>query len=511
MGVWEWLREDINQQLAAALATVNGSETEELDTITRRLARMAQLAVEGGLPVLTPSRKVQLVHAVQQPLSRPSWRRLVVQREQGASAATFDGELQIHAATTASVALRARWEENVDLLNESGPRVRRRDEVIANLQVDSDEDRLVLQPGTSFRHKLEDTKHRMIHYKAVSASRFREFFPPNAPGGFTRESDEFTINLRSTARPAPPRLLYILPTWGWERQTETNLVASRRLGNGVRVYLDRPWFSSGDGEMLAVITPSPLAGNANLTGLISQVGNDPVVLGLGDAERFDPTSGLEVPSVPVEGAPPFALRAEAFPVQFDPERKLWYCDFEYYLNGVRAEAWGGFARFSLARYQPNALPGCEVSRPVLADFVQTAPDRYAVATSDPYDRSVVRLTVAGGTLRAKHHLLGVTVPEGTSVEVSVETRRPNVEGELGWMPAPPNVAAVEQEASQPAGSGQLLWSGRITLPADRAPGQFRVMIREFEPWLDDASLAAEGISPVNRPRRLIYAEALALA
>ncbi len=537
MGVWEWLREDIEEDLAAALAPLDGGEADAVDRFAQRLAGIAQLALEGGHALLTPSRKVQFIHAVQQPRGRPFWRKLVASRPTGGAAATFDGELQIDGATTANVAIRARWEESVDFPNEAGPRVRGNDVVVADLPIpapaglqsssiedvavavggvtvaryDFRDDRLLFATGATPRHTLGDTKHRTIRYKAVSTSRFREFFPQGAPGGFTRESDEFTISLPSTTRPAPPRLLYVLPTFGWKRQTETNLAASRRLGHGVRVYLDRPWFSSGDGEMLAVVYRSPLAGDAPLQGLVTEVGNDPVVLGTADARLFFGAGGVQVPGLTLEGLPPAALSADAFPVQFDGERKLWYCDFQFDTDGTKADVWGAFARLALARYQPNALPGIELSRPVLADFVQTAPDRFAVATSDPYDRGTVRLTVSGLTLRAKANVLGIAQTDGTAFDVTVETRRPNVDGDLGWMPAPANLATVERDLVLASGNSQVLWGGRITLPADRQPGQFRIVIREFESWFDDAAVAAGGANPTERARRLIYAEALVLA
>jgi hypothetical protein len=49
-----------------------------------------------------------------------------------------------------------------------------------------------------------------------------------------------------------PDVVYALPTFGWQRQTETNLKRSVRFGGGLRVYLRRPWFSSGAGELLGV-------------------------------------------------------------------------------------------------------------------------------------------------------------------------------------------------------------------------------------------------------------------
>ena len=60
--------------------------------------------------------------------------------------------------------------------------------------------------------------------------------------------------VRSSAAPDVPELVYVVPTFRWSRPAATgNTRTSTRLGNGLRVYLERPWFSSGDGELLGVV------------------------------------------------------------------------------------------------------------------------------------------------------------------------------------------------------------------------------------------------------------------
>ena len=60
-------------------------------------------------------------------------------------------------------------------------------------------------------------------------------------------------------------MLYVVPTWTWDEETSPgrrSADAARRLaptltrtrsGGGLRVYLDRPWYSSGAGELLGVV------------------------------------------------------------------------------------------------------------------------------------------------------------------------------------------------------------------------------------------------------------------
>ena len=42
---------------------------------------------------------------------------------------------------------------------------------------------------------------------------------------------------------------------------------SKRTGGGLRIYMDRPWYSSGDGELLGVVVwPSTLGVNRKIQG-----------------------------------------------------------------------------------------------------------------------------------------------------------------------------------------------------------------------------------------------------
>lgn len=109
-------------------------------------------------------------------------------------------------------------------------------------------------------HQFGDTKYRCVEYSAVAASRYREYFYPlpdfpNCPQpvptepNFTRVSGPIRVDILNSAPPATPKPLYVIPTFRWEESPQ----GRRRIGGGLRVYLDRPWFSSGMGEQLAVV------------------------------------------------------------------------------------------------------------------------------------------------------------------------------------------------------------------------------------------------------------------
>src|SRR5262249_29172132 len=85
----------------------------------------------------------------------------------------------------------------------------------------------------------------------------REYFPPDPPPpapqlDFTRTSDGVVVDVPASARPLAPDVVYVVPTFGWQRQTATNMKRSVRYGGGLRVYLRPPWDSLGGGELLGV-------------------------------------------------------------------------------------------------------------------------------------------------------------------------------------------------------------------------------------------------------------------
>src|SRR5690606_32452332 len=76
-----------------------------------------------------------------------------------------------------------------------------------------------------------------------------------APPVDRSSSSPVEVEVPSTARPDPPRVAWIVPTFGWsEAATLFGRERTRtRRGGGLRIFLDRPWWSSGYGEQLAVV------------------------------------------------------------------------------------------------------------------------------------------------------------------------------------------------------------------------------------------------------------------
>jgi hypothetical protein len=558
MGQWRWLREFVDH-----LAEDTPTQQRLLPGLdVDRIAHVLQRAVEGGHWLLTPPKLLTLVHAVQQPLGRPEFVPLDVERgrprsneaepllqtaplrgltdpaelaaitawrQPGATDAFLMGALHIHGASTAKVDIEATWEDYDD---ETGPE-------LALVPHQSHVDELPLPsldenflPGTASpardvgyydpehdqiaftragertagvefhnaapRHLFNDTKRRRVTYTAVATSRFREYFPPEL--GFTRSSDPVTVDVPASARPVAPSVLYVLPTFGWQRQTETNVRRSVRFGGGLRVYLERPWFSSGEGELLGVALWSAQNGALDATNrdkfkpYMTQWGMDPIwqtdelqgvpaPWNFPDAVAADSGVTLEESSACVEGRPGL-IDVVGFAPEYDEKRRLRFADLTV---DTGTATYAPFIRLALVGYQPHALADARVSRVVLADFAQLTPDRSATATSDPYRPRTINIVVSGLAPR-------VNSPAGggrpNAIRVRVQERDPAIATDLGWRDTSPSTATISARRAGTADDQPdlALWAGAVTFAADPKPGRFRLLIEEREAIADGSRL-----------------------
>jgi hypothetical protein len=164
----------------------------------------------------------------------------------------------------------------------------------------------------------------------------------------------------------------------------------RRLGGGLRVYLKRPWLSSGENEKLAVILPGFNANTDRKTTLMAQGsglnpslthwGVDPIKLSR-PASSFSPDTNQfrMTPHIDEGLSHPeyenYKVTAVAYPVEFDKQRKLWFCD----LAIDHGTMYYPFIRLALARYQQHSVRKDDtdvcLSEIVMPDFIQLVPER----------------------------------------------------------------------------------------------------------------------------------------
>ncbi len=212
-----------------------------------------------------------------------AWRRL------HETSSYLMGAIRIHGASTAKVDVRAEWVDPVDIPSEPAPRESLFQSPVDELPIPRPREGYLVAPGKAKRrvgyydpendqiamvrsgdhtgpastsekyfsdaapkHELGDTRRHRVRYTAIATSRYREYFDPAADLDFTRTSEEILVDVPASERPLAPDVVYVVPTFGWQRQTDTNMKRSIRYGGGLRVYLERGWYSSGVGELLGV-------------------------------------------------------------------------------------------------------------------------------------------------------------------------------------------------------------------------------------------------------------------
>jgi hypothetical protein len=563
MGVWDWVRELFEAQKTA---DVQNSFASELFTRgSFEVAQVTRLVLEGGHEMISPARTLTLVHAVQQPLDEPNFIQLPVVHNPAAPifasalrnnftpitawraheshiAALFGG-LQIHGRSSSKVDLNARWLEVVDDPTQPGPAESVQSQTVETFDLsaldfsssdpvliysDANQTRIVAvylpsvdvlwfagpqdilegvaNPSSTVAstpmHRFDDTKHRWIVYSATATSRFQEYFPQNGLD-FTRTGSTLVVDVPSSSRPAAPEIDYVVPVFGWDNQETTNVKTTIRYGNGLRVYLIRGWYSSGQDEQLGVVlwpastTPPDYATREKNKGLFTEWGVDPIwgngSLTISDVPNIDsfPAAAATASGLTIAESTTLKFDVAAHNVAYDSGRQLWYCDIEI----SNLFTYSPFLRLALARYQSHSIQDVELSPIALADFVQLAPDRSAVLSINPGDPRNARLFVGG---------LAPIGPIVSSLQINIESRPGEISSDLEWVPAAAGDVTVTEDAPSPSESSALLWSGSIQFTKTPQPGKYRVVIREFENLLVDA--ASQVITdPPAVGRRLVYA------
>lgn len=340
----------------------------------------------GLLPELSPRQRITIVHAVPVPSAAPAVAGPVTPTQTpGAPSYTATVPVTVHRPTTAQVDVEATWREVAD------PGVGDLVDADRVLRVGS----AVVERGgqdpvqVPVRHLFGDTRHRRITLTPWATTRFREYFTPVPDGDRSRQRPAAAgvpVSIKNRTRPGPPVVHSVLPLFGWSRGIDE---FGRRFGSrkpaGLRVYLARPWLTTGADELLGVVihTSTPPTGSAltRLDALVSKWGGDALerqtplapdvivksdfaassVIAPADLVLTDPRAG---------GA---SAQIIGHRVHFDPDRDLWYADVRL---SVTDEPWP-FVRLGLVRYQPESVPGSAISPVVTTDFAQLPPDRTA--------------------------------------------------------------------------------------------------------------------------------------
>ncbi|OBF32986.1 hypothetical protein A5724_20370 [Mycobacterium sp. ACS1612] len=521
---------------------------------------LARAARDGWLWWLTPDESLRLVHATARPARPPMITRLLAQpRAADIPTANLDGVIDVHGASTEKVELRARWDDLIDDPATDETTLVSSKEIVVDHRIEEHErySLLTLQSDAEHVgdrtsevavrtaiHKLPDTRARVVNYRLHGTSRYREFFAPTElPPADDPESagNEVAVNIPSCAVPAPPVVHSVIPMFMWEQTSEPDHpFATRRIRrSGVRIWLERPWYSSGSGELLAVLT----TGDPGLTPdeKVSLWARDPILAGPAMANSFEvpvlpawQQRAAQLAMTPLEGpgrpvmhvvkqrkSDQFADRdkvvnAYMFKPEFHKGRKRWFVDVV--LDSATA-VWS-FLRLSLARYQPNSIAGKEFSEVVATDFVQLPPERIATLSRPEADE--VRITLTGVTAVTAEPgaekpvaptdstSLRVGLAKSRRVSATLQARAAGAKSDLDWT----DVRSVSCElAGVDATAFKASWTGALKLePAEQllTPGtsdDLRVLVEEFEVLAADPKPGERGLSTSER---LVYADHVGL-
>jgi hypothetical protein len=345
-------------------------------------------------------------------------------------------------------------------------------------------------------HDFGDTQHHLVHYQAVALSRFVEFYPHSLTqdaDNMVRRSRPVTLHVPSTAPPAPPDISYVVPTFRRNDSARNPRAAgterrAAQIGEGLRVYLNRGWFSSGRGERLALVvatpgTPDPAKQDVSAWGMNPIRDSAPLP---GPLQLEHVWGGVaRINDWPLDGG---SVGLVLHDVGFSETHGLPFADIEF----LSQRAFMPLVRLALARYQEHAIDNCKLSRIVYADFVPLAPGRAL---------TVKRTSRVTWNLAMRGYSYGKSGNHTSVVQAHIEYMESAVpEDAVSWRPLG---AAITLEPSM-AEPWRYHWNGQVRIEdaAFLSPRwRRRLVIREFEPF--DQTGATNG--PLADRSRLISA------
>ncbi|MGO9911698.1 MAG: hypothetical protein ACLPQS_11120 [Acidimicrobiales bacterium] len=380
----------------------------------------------------------------------------------------------------------------------------------------SENETVVLQQGDNADYSVDELNGTVTFNNAtyVNEDLYIDYEPR-----VTSSGEPFPIHILASSPPAMPKIDRIMPAFALAQsgKVSTGHLFFAREGGWLRVWLDRPWWSSGANEMLGVVAlPNKEINTSPLTvaqsKLATQVGLDPI--SVADASLRVTTSPmqmgswtpapLDVPGITYNSPPVCPLIEDTsnkytiypYPVQYDETNGQWFADVQIAFPGLQLPPPGYFVRLGLVRFQPYAYVGAQVSKVSLATFAQPVVDRVvSVVKSGP---QTVRVSVTGPAYQGFRPLTaedaGATTiqdldndfaireytdlggqPVTSTMVVDIQIQDPagtGLPGELSWTVASsPVVLSPTYEATI------ATWTGTVTLPypiGDATPMRARV-------------------------------------
>jgi len=504
-------------------------------------------AAAGQYWSITPTVQLELIYAVQKPLLTPEFPAFPTPaRNAGDTFATLDAYLTYSPKSTSNIDLLADWGDPVDdpvnKLPIQGPGTPN-----ANLRQTSNSP-VVTFPSSSaelasfgtqeydasdpfsVQHEFFDTKHRNVTYHSVATSQFTEFYEPGT--AVTNETAKpVTVNILSSARPDTLDIRYVVPIYAWQQGARKsragNVTTSERSPSALRVFINRPWWSSGIDELLGVITWPGAEGSELLippgrivvardtakrkrrhlllgtppvnapippteAQYLTDWGADPVFASpalphLHPQMSSFPNATQYGTGLSIDEKTSFPVNVAGHPVLFDATRNLWYCDVAVDTGATYTP----MIRLALARFQPNSIPGVELGRIVLADIMSLEPGRTATIVRRGAGE-LSSVTLSGFSY--SHAANARNVAPGVA-ELIIESRQTSIKDDtLGWE----QVGDAIQMTPRGGPGGTTAWTAHnVKLPK----GTLRACINQYEVLPTDRRQATTGFYLLVQPAR----------
>lgn len=500
-------------------------------TVGKRIAR-------GQHWMFSPWRELTLVHAVQQPLREvggvkyPQIVNITPDRNYGDNFSWLNSKFMIHGPSTDQFDLDADWKDWIDDVNEPALEI-----IDVNAKVyhftcpylvfDYVFGNLVKNnPFPALKHTFNDTKHRFVNYHSIATTRYREyFFQLVAEKGdafklTTQGNSLATVNILSSARPVAPQVEYVIPTFEWDRKQTGNTILTARV-SGLRIYLKRPWYSSGEGEQLAVVLYVPqnnfamlAVPNMSTNMPVTTWGTDPARLSAQLPGGITPgqNSFLNIKpenkdnGLSIVEFPNSKVNIVAYDVKYDEERELYYADIMLNI----AFAYYPFIRLALAAYQKHSIrknnTDCCLSPVVQPEYIQIPAPR---ASSLQFHSSNNIITVAiSGTIdqlprlafnRSRVEFICETIDVPASEETHISLNKK------------PILSYEYMLTANDIVNYAFHHSRIMTLPAEYASKPYRVKVLEYElitydPLKPNPNPGGSNFGGMPRKERLVFAD-----
>lgn len=349
-----------------------------------RTSEVEATAISGGNALVSVVLPVTFTHAVSKPVTVPVWQSLTVDAAYGSNVIKLPGSLQLHRPSTASVTVQSTWVEVLDRPGTPSWMFEVREETAFSQTINQDNIMALLASGPTDvqgKHSFSDTKHRVVEYRAIAWTRYKEYFPGLSENDYQVRSDPIRISIPNRRIPDPLELEYAVPLLSWDDSEASHKGWDSKFRiSGVRIYMRRPAFVTGQDERLGIlVAPGSVEGEEDE---VSQLSEDPTAMTKPvDEARLNrtffgsPADQQVVYRAEVTDVGLPALRRTVsvlgYALKLDVVKGLVYADIPIAEPGRFAP----FLRLACVRFQPCSVPGAHISSTRFADFIRIQSDR----------------------------------------------------------------------------------------------------------------------------------------